>query len=86
MMGGMHNGLIGGMGGFGLIGALVGLLFLGGIVLAVAALAVWLIRRSASGQSGVKDGSRIARELLEERYARGELTREEFLSMREDLG
>ncbi|MBI1885679.1 MAG: SHOCT domain-containing protein [Chloroflexi bacterium] len=44
---------------------------------AIIALAVWAINRLSP--------SRDASRLLEERYARGEISREEFLHMKEDL-
>lgn len=87
---GFGHGCWGGMGGWGLLGGLIGLLFFLGLVAALAALIVWLWRRAADGST---TGSRkadlprelTAREILEARYARGEITREEFLQLREDL-
>ncbi|HSL57684.1 MAG TPA: SHOCT domain-containing protein [Acidimicrobiales bacterium] len=46
-------------------------------VLAAVALVVWLVTRS-SGASDRDDGNRRAREILGERYARGELSTEEY--------
>ncbi len=75
-------GLFGGMGMF--IG---GLFFLGLIVLVVVLLA----RGSGSGSRGYlpptrSESSRPAHvDILKERYARGEITREEFEQMRKDL-
>ena len=59
-------------------------------MLAVIGLVVWLVvflARSTGPSSGVTSERRVfdARELLNERYARGEITREEYLQMREDL-
>jgi putative membrane protein len=86
MFGGMHNGFFGGMGGMGILGGLIALFFFIGIVLAVAAVVVALVRNSSSSRTATKSGTRPALEVLQERYARGELSREEYLRMREDLG
>ncbi len=72
--------------GFGLIGVVLMILFWGGLILG----AVWLVR--AVFQNGTQSGSRTqstedqnAREILDRRYARGELTREQYEVMRKDL-
>jgi len=63
------------------------------VVLAVAALIRWLAlppgtpagsKREGKGPGGNSDQSH-ALEILEERYAQGEIDREEFLRKREDL-
>ena len=59
--------------------------------LAVIGLIVWLIvflaRSTGPSSSSTPPETRAsnARELLNERYARGEITREQYLQMREDL-
>ena len=57
------------------------------LVLVVAAI-VWLVRSTGSRDSrpwSPPDGSGSAREELDRRYARGEITREEYRRIREDL-
>jgi putative membrane protein len=69
------------MGGWGWGMAIFGWLFMALLVIGV----VWLIR-STPGQappSGHRD--RRALELLDERYARGEIERDEYLQRRQDL-
>ncbi|MBN1402690.1 MAG: SHOCT domain-containing protein [Anaerolineae bacterium] len=88
------------MGGWGLLGGLFGLFLFLLVVAAVIVLVVWLVRRSASAGSSTahgqaptardvaptaRDVAPTAREILAQRYARGEITREEYLSMRADL-
>jgi putative membrane protein len=85
MIGGMHSGFFGGMGGFGLLGALIGLFFFSGIVLLIGAVVVSFMKRGTDARTSREPGSRTALDVLEERYARGELSREEFLRVREDL-
>ncbi len=58
------------------------------IVVLVAAVAlVWWIARGASGAAYRDPRGRAptAREILDERYARGEIDREEYLERRADL-
>jgi putative membrane protein len=75
-----------GMGlGFGVFGLLLMVLFWGGLI----ALAIWLVsalfpssgRRPTSGA----DHSQSPREILDTRYARGEITREDYELMKQDL-
>lgn len=66
-------------------GGVIGLLLL----IALVVLVIWLITR-ASSRGGTSTGGgttppRTPLEILKERYARGEITREEYLEMREHL-
>jgi len=61
---------------------ILGMLLCGGIV----ALIVWAVRRpgdSGDGHRSVCDGA--AMDYLRERYAKGEISREEFERIRDDL-
>jgi putative membrane protein len=75
-----------GMGlGFGLFGLLFMILFWVGLI----ALAVWLVG-TLFGRNGRRvpssgDHELNAREILDRRYARGELTREQYDLMKQDL-
>ncbi|NIU38404.1 hypothetical protein GWN65_00080 [Candidatus Bathyarchaeota archaeon] len=55
----------------------------------VLALIAYLVYYSVTGSSRTRRSSRyrsgIALETLKERYARGEITREQFLKMKEEL-
>ena len=71
-----------------MIGLLVLLFLL--VLLGAGAVVVVLIARQGSGSTGQgadwqprPEGNAL--EILRRRYARGELTRDEFLSMRDDL-
>ena len=73
-----------GGGGFGFGHGLFGLLFWLVVVVAV----VWAIRgtwRGPSGQGRDAGDGKNPMEILEERYARGEIDREEFERRRQDL-
>ena len=70
--------------GFGLIWMLI---FWGGLI----ALAVWLIRvlfpaSPYKSADNVLDTPVSARDILDQRYARGELSREEYEEMRQAIG
>ncbi len=71
-----------GMGGFGMIFMII---FWGLIITGIVLLIRWLIQTTSSrGQSAVGTGSK-AMDILEERYAGGEITRDEFESMKRDI-
>jgi len=63
--------------GFGIPG--LGMLLVWGLV---TGLVIWLVRAFTGNSSGV---SKTARQILEERYARGEIDREELEQKRRDL-
>ena len=71
-----------GMGWFGMIFMII---FWGLIIVGLVLLIRWLIQNTNSkGQTGVRTGSN-AMDILKERYARGEINRDEFESMKKDL-
>jgi putative membrane protein len=88
MMGGFGTG----MGVFGLFGGLLSMLVMLGLLAGLVFLGVWLLRRIDTPEGrGYRAQSRgfgepTALEILQTRYARGELTREEYQIMLEDLG
>ena len=85
MMGSLY-GLCGGIGGWGWLAWLLGLGLFFGLVAVLVSLLVTLWRRSSSPHARAPKSDRSAREILEIRYARGELSREDFRRMTEDLG
>lgn len=76
----MHGDRMGG--GWGVWAILWTVLLVALIVLAIAAT-VWLIRGSVRGRQG--SAERTAREELDLRYARGELSSEEYTRRRRDI-
>ena len=71
-----------GMGGFGMIFMII---FWGLVITGIVFLIRWLMQSTAGrDQSGVSTGSK-AMDILEERYAGGEITRDEFESMKKDI-
>lgn len=69
-----------------IIGTVITLVLLGGLIW----LVVWAVRRSSSGvnstyHAGGASSSQTAREVLDQRYARGEITRDQYQQMKQDL-
>lgn len=95
MGGGMMGGFGSGFGGLGLVGGLFGLLLNLVILIGIVWLVVWAVQKigrstgsglQASTPNAFTTGQTpSAREILDVRYARGELTREEYLSILGDL-
>lgn len=71
--------------GFGLTGLLFMFLFLVGMIV----LAIWLVSvlfpRTARPMT-LDDQDLSARQILDRRYARGEITREQYKTMKQDIG
>lgn len=73
--------------GFGMMGAfgLLGLLFNALILVGIVVLVVWAARRIFA-RNGQPPSGQSAREILQARYARGEITREQYQQMLGDVG
>jgi putative membrane protein len=78
----------GGFGGMGLIGGLgiLSMIVYIAIIIGVVMLIVWVVQRVAGGGNRNSFfGSSSPREILQARYARGEITREQYQQMLQDL-
>jgi putative membrane protein len=80
---GMGPGMMGnwGMGGFGMIFMMV---FWVLVIVGLVFLVKWLIQTTSSGKTNGSTGSKPI-DILKERYARGEIDKAEFESMKKDL-
>ena len=71
--------------GFGILGLILMLIFWGGLI----ALAIWLVKTlfaSSQRSAGTaRDVEPNASRILDQRYARGEITREQYELMKNDL-
>ena len=89
MVGGMMNGF--GFGGFGLVGLILNLVITIGLIVGIVVLVVWLVRRFAPSLQDraislyQTDTQPTPREILQTRYARGEISRDEYQQMLSDL-
>ncbi len=71
--------------GWGWGGMWLGPLFMLVLLGLVVALFFWLVQWVSGGQSGARTEQPTARELLDARYARGEIDRVEYLKRRQDI-
>jgi len=78
MMGGFFGG------GLGWIGMIFGFIFFILLVIGIIFLIVWLVKRSNNPGVENKTDSKSL-EVLKERYARGEITKDQFDNMKKDL-
>ena len=84
MMGG--GGMMNGFGGFGLLGGLIGLIFNLAILIGIVLLIVWAVKQfSKTGHGNESLNSQSPREVLQTRYARGEINREQYQQILQDL-
>ena len=60
---------------------LIPFLFIVGVI-----LLVWAIARHQSDNSEEMTGNETALDILKKRYAKGEITKKEFLEMKKDIG
>jgi putative membrane protein len=78
MMGGSFGG------GMGIIGFILGFIFFILVVIGIIFLIVWLVKRS--NHPGIENKTESnAIEVLKARYAKGEITKDQFDNMKKDL-
>lgn len=86
---GGYGGMMGGYGaqgfGFNPIGMIFSLVFWALIIGGVVLLVVWLARNAGRTALGTS-GSESPLEILKARYAKGEITKEQFDAIKRDLG
>ncbi len=85
MMGGFGMGDFGTLGWLGMIlNWVIGI----GLIVGVVLLVVWLVKRTDTNGQAAKTAPTTAssREIAQIRYARGEITREQYQQMLADLG
>ncbi len=90
-MGGMMGGGTYGYGSLGTIGLILNFVITIGVIVGIVLLIVWLVRRVSSDavggaiRGGLPSGQSSAKEILQVRYARGEIDREQYQEMLGDL-
>ena len=84
-----HMGSLGAFGSWGWIAMIIGTVFWLALIVGIVLLIVFAIRRSnrtsASMSTYPVTGQSTAKEILQARYARGEITREQYQQMLDDL-
>ena len=78
MMGGFFGG------GLGCIGMILGFVFFILVIIGVIFLIIWIVKIATHSGNEDKTGSK-ALEVLKERYAKGEITKEQYENMKKDL-
>ncbi|MCJ7471337.1 MAG: SHOCT domain-containing protein [Actinobacteria bacterium] len=78
MMGGFFGG------GMGWTGIILSFIFFILIIIGIILLIVWLVKRVTHSGSEDKTGSK-AIDILKERYAKGEITKDQYESIKKDL-
>jgi putative membrane protein len=76
---GMMHGMYGGMGFWWLLNAF----FIIFVIVGIALLVVWIVKQW--GAEGHTARGESAMDVLKKRYARGEITKDEFDSMKKDI-
>jgi len=88
------GGMMGGLGGsYSLIGMLLNLVITIAVIGGLVWLVIWAVRQFSSnrqgssllGQQSNRTAGETPREIVEKRYARGEITREQYQEMLSDL-
>ncbi len=81
-------GSFGTFGAAGWIGLILNLVISVGLIAGLALLVVWALRRDRvhATQGSYATGRPTAKEILQARYARGEITREQYNLLTQDIG
>ncbi len=74
------------MGGYGYGYGLIHMVFWVVILVAIVVGIIWLVRSLAGGGHGPHTRRSVGLDVLEERYARGEIKRDEYLQKKKDIG
>lgn len=77
-----------GYGGFGWIGMIVNMVIMLAIVVGIVFFVIWVVRRTSvnTHQSGIQGStSQSAKDIAQGRYAKGEITRDEYQQILADL-
>ncbi len=83
MIYGFKGGMMGGHGS-GIFGMVIGLIFLTAFIVGSVLLIVWIVRQFAPSSPSTLSSSN-ALEILKERFAKGEISKEEFSDMKKEL-
>lgn len=77
-----HGGMMGGYDGAGMIFCLMFLLL---FLIGAAILIVWAVKQFTAGDTSTPSSRSDALEIAKERFARGEITKEEYLEIKREL-
>jgi len=82
----MWPNMMGGLfGGWGIVWMIFIFIFIAAIITGIILLIVWMVKKTSySGYPQDKQGRAL--DILKERYARGEITKKEYESIKKDIG
>ena len=78
----------GGFGAYGGIGLILNLVITIGVIIGIVVLIIWAVRRLSAGASGtslVNQSGATPKEILQLRYSRGDITRDQYQETLADL-
>lgn len=78
--------MTGGYGGFGWIGMILGLVITIAVIIGLVLLVIWAVRRTNAGSVLPGTPGQSARDIAQARYAKGEISREEYQQILSDVG
>jgi putative membrane protein len=84
MMWGWPNMMGGYFGGMGWIGMILGFIFFIAIIIGVILFIVWIVKRTTHSGTQAKTDIK-ALEVLNDRYAKGEINKEQYEDIKKDL-
>jgi len=75
-------------GSFGWIYLIINLVLIIGTIIALVFLVIWIVKRLSNNnpEQALNNGAQSAVEIAKERYAKGDITREEYQKLLVDLG
>jgi putative membrane protein len=73
-----------GMIGFGAFGMIFGFIFFIAAIVGIVFLIIWLVKRFGTATTDITGNRSLG--ILKERYAKGEITKEQYENMAKDLG
>jgi len=91
LWGGCCSGLLGGFGSMGIGGSILNLVLSAGLIIGLVIFLIWVVRRIGAGSSSFNTGSSrdgsidSPLEILKLRYAKGEITQQEYQEISKDF-
>jgi putative membrane protein len=80
----MGPGMMGGW-GLGWFGGIFMVVFWGALIVGIIFIVKWLVQNTGNGRHSSSSGSSGALDILKQRYARGEISKEEFEEKKKDI-
>jgi len=84
MIFGFKSGMMGGH-FFGIFGMFIGLIFLTAFIGGSVLLIIWIVKQFSTDRTSTPALRSNALEILKERFAKGEISKEEFSDMKKEL-